>query len=286
MKVYYECGTCFLRQAKEAIELATDDEELKFKLIKDILSFVGENFSKELSSNATGTRIHQYIKKETGCFDPYINEKKQGNEIALSLMPKVREILKEDDSLETYVKIAIVGNILDFGAFDLGTDIESLIFEGLEKELIINKIDEFEEALKKYDKVLYLVDNTGEIVFDKLLLEKIKDYGVDITVAVKENPILNDACMEEALEAGLDEVANLITTGSDSVGVVESMISDDFKEYLKNSPFIISKGMGNYEGLTEMNLEGQDVFVLFCTKCNAISKDLGVKEGSHILTTL
>ncbi|WP_074798453.1 damage-control phosphatase ARMT1 family protein [Methanobrevibacter olleyae] len=286
MKVYYECGACFLRQAKEAIELATDDEELKFKLIKDILSFVGENFSKELSSNATGTRIHQYIKKETGCFDPYINEKKQGNEIALSLMPKVREILKEDDSLETYVKIAIVGNILDFGAFDLGTDIESLIFEGLEKELIINKIDEFEEALKKYDKVLYLVDNTGEIVFDKLLLEKIKDYGVDITVAVKENPILNDACMEEALEAGLDEVANLITTGSDSVGVVESMISDDFKEYLKNSPFIISKGMGNYEGLTEMNLEGQDVFVLFCTKCNAISKDLGVKEGSHILTTL
>lgn len=239
-----------------------------------------------MSSNATGTRIHQYIKKETGCFDPYINEKKQGNEIALSLMPKVREILKENDSLETYVKIAIVGNILDFGAFDLGTDIESLIFEGLEKELIINKIDEFEEALKKYDKILYLVDNTGEIVFDKLLLEKIKDYDVDITVAVKENPILNDACMEEALEAGLDEVANLITTGSDSVGVVESMISDDFKEYLKNSPFIISKGMGNYEGLTEMNLEGQDVFVLFCTKCNAISKDLGVKEGSHILTTL
>ncbi|ADC46415.1 hypothetical protein mru_0564 [Methanobrevibacter ruminantium M1] len=239
-----------------------------------------------MSSNATGTRIHQYIKKETGCYDPYFYQKKEGNEIALSLMPMVREILKEDNDLETYVKIAIVGNILDFGTFDLDTDFESLIFEGLKKELVINKIDEFEEALKKYDNVLYLVDNTGEIVFDKLLIEKIKEYDVDITVAVKERPILNDACMEEALEAGLDEIADLITTGSDSVGVVESMISDEFKEILLDSPFVISKGMGNYEGLTEMDLDGQDVFVLFCTKCNAISKDLGLPEGSHILSKL
>ena len=259
---------------------------MKFKLIQDVLSYLGENFSKDLSSNATGTRIHQYVKKETGCYDPYYDQKKAGNEIALSLMPKVREILKEDNSLETYVKIAIVGNILDFGTYGLGTEFESMIFEGLQKELKINKIDEFEEALKKYDKVLYLVDNTGEIVFDKLLLEKIKEYDVDITVAVKEKPILNDACMEEALEAGLDEVATLITTGSDSVGVVDSMISDEFREILMNSPFVISKGMGNFEGLTEMNFEGQDVFVLLCTKCPAISKELGIDEGSHILTTL
>ncbi|WP_407462400.1 damage-control phosphatase ARMT1 family protein [Methanobrevibacter sp.] len=286
MKVYYNCGACFLRQAKEAIELSTDDEELKFKLIQDVLSYLGENFSKELSSNATGTRIHQYIKKETGCYDPYLNQKKEGNEIALSLMPKVREILKEDNSLETYVKIAIVGNILDFGTFHLGTDFEAMIFEGLEKELKINKIDEFEDALRKYDSVLYLVDNTGEIVFDKLLIEKIKEYDVDVTVAVKERPILNDACMEEALEVGLDEVATLITTGSDSVGVVESMISDEFKEVLLNSSFVISKGMGNFEGLTEMNFNGQDVFVLLCTKCPAISKELGIDEGSHVLTTL
>ena len=138
-------------------------------MIQDVLSYLGENFSKELSSNATGTRIHQYIKKETGCYDPYCEQKKEGNEIALSLVPKVREILKEDNSLETYVKIAIVGNILDFGTFGLDTEFESMITEGLRKELVINKIDEFEEALRKYDKVLYLVDNTGEIVFDKFL---------------------------------------------------------------------------------------------------------------------
>lgn len=254
--------------------------------MKKVLKYLGENFGENTSSNGTGSTIHQMIKKETNCYDPYITEKKAGNEIALNLIPKVREILKEDNSLESYVKIAIVGNILDFGAFELDTDIESLIFEGLHKDLVINEIASLEEDLIKYDKVLYLVDNTGEVVFDKLLLEKIKTYDIDITVAVKEKPILNDACMEDAIEAGLDEVATLMTTGVDSVGIVESMISSDFKEYFYNSPFVISKGMGNYEGLTEMNLEGQEVFTLLCTKCSAISKNLGVAEGSHILSKL
>ena len=269
---------------------------MKFRILQDILSYLGENFSKELSSNATGTRIHQHIKKETGCYDPYYYQKKEGNEIALSLIPRIREILEEDNSLGVVESMISeeFKEILLSSPFVISKGMGN--FEGLKKELVINKIDEFEEALKKYDKVLYLVDNTGEIVFDKFLLEKIREYDVDITVAVKERPILNDACMKEALEAGLDEVATLITTGSDSVGVVESMISEvgvvesmiseEFKEILLSSPFVISKGMGNFEGLTEMNLEGQDIFVLLCTKCSSISKELGLAEGSHILTTL
>lgn len=251
-----------------------------------MLEYVSDNFDENLSSNATGSRIHQHVKKKTGCFDPYIDEKRKSNSLAISLLPELRDILKEDDSLETFVKIAIVGNILDFGTFELGTDFESLILEGLNKELTINHVDELEKALNKYDEVLYLVDNSGEIVFDRLLLEKIKEYDVNITVAVKERPIINDACMEDAIEAGLDEVARLITTGSDSVGIVESMVSDEFLEYFKNSPFVISKGMGNFEGITEMDHEGQDIFVLLCTKCPAISKYLNIDEGSHILKKL
>ena len=286
IKVGYECGPCFLRQAREAAELSTDDDELRFEIIQDVLRFIGGRFDENLSSNATGSLIHQHVKRKTGCMDPYLDEKRKGNRLAISLLPKLRDILKEDNSLETYVKIAIVGNILDFGTFELGTDFESMILEGLDKELMINHLDELENALEKYDEVLYLVDNTGEIVFDKLLLEKIREYGVDITVAVKEKPIINDACMEDAVEAGLDDVARLITTGSDSVGVVESMVSDEFLQYFRNSPFVISKGMGNFEGITEMDLEGQDIFVLLCTKCPAISKYLNIDQGSHILKKL
>lgn len=250
------------------------------------MSFLSNEFKYDTQSNSTGTRIHQYIKKETGCYDPYKSEKVKGNEIALSLLPKVRNLLNEDSSLETYIKIAIVGNILDFGSFGLNADMEQLINEGLKKNLVINDISLFEEALSNHDEVLYLVDNAGEIVFDRLLIEKIKSYGVNVTVAVKEKPILNDACMEEALEAGLDEVANIISTGADSVGIVESMVSDEFLEYFKKSSFIISKGMGNYEGITEMDLDNQDVFVLLATKCPAISKSLSVEEGSHVLYKL
>ena len=176
-----------MRQAKEAIELSTDDEDLRFKLIQDILAYIGENFSKEMSSNATGSKIHQYIKKETGCYDPYKNEKREGNEIALSLLPKVRDLIKDDDSLETYVKIAIVGNILDFGAYTLDTDIEALIFEGLSKELVINDIDKLEEDLKKYtmrllqlcrESLIYLVYAIGIDDSKKDKSEKVANLSV------------------------------------------------------------------------------------------------------------
>ena len=172
MKINYECGACFLRQAKEAMDLASDDEDLKIELMNDIFTFLSSNFYKTTNSNKTGSTIHNMIQEKTGCEDPYINEKIAGNKIALKYLPAVKEVLKKNNSLENYVKIAIIGNILDFGAFTIDTDVGSLISSALERNLAVKDIDEFENALKKYDKVLYLVDNTGEIVFDKLLLSK------------------------------------------------------------------------------------------------------------------
>ena len=180
MKISYECGACFLRQAREAMDLACDDEILKIEIMNDIFNFLSDNFSKDTNSNKTGSIMHNIIKSKTGCEDPYYNEKVQGNEIALKYLPDVKNILKEDDSLETYVKIAIIGNILDFGAFTLDDDIDAIIGESLNDELAIKDIDEFENSLKKHDEVLYLVDNTGEIVFDKLLMDKIRAKGVNI----------------------------------------------------------------------------------------------------------
>ena len=198
--------------------------------------------------------MHKMIKEKTGCRDPYRREKIEGNEIALKYLPDVKRILEDDDSLENHVKIAIIGNILDFGAFTLDDDIESVIKTALKKDLAVKDIEEFEDSLKKHDKVLYLVDNTGEIVFDKLLLAKIREYGLDITIAVKSEPILNDACMQEALEAGLDEYGKIVEIGCGTVGYVDSEISDEFREIFDSHDFVISKGMGNYEGLTEIDL--------------------------------
>ena len=283
MKISYECGPCFLRQAREALDLSTDDELLKMEIIGEIFNFLAENFKLGTNSNSTGSAMHKLIKERTGCSDPYRREKIEGNELALKYLPDVKEILDAEDSLENYVKIAIIGNILDFGAFTLDDDIESVIKKSLERDLTIKDIEEFENSLKVHNKVLYLVDNTGEIVFDKLLLAKIKEYDVDITIAVKSEPILNDACMPEALDAGLDEFGEIVEIGCGTVGYVDSEISDEFREIFNSHEFIISKGMGNYEGLTEIDLSDKDIYFLLCAKCNTISRDIGVNLHDMLL---
>ena len=283
MKISYECGPCFLRQAREALDLSTDDENLKMEIIGDIFEYLSQNFKLGTNSNSTGSTMHALIKQKTGCADPYFREKIESNKLALKYLPDVEKILDEDDSLENYVKIAIIGNILDFGAFTLDDDIESVIKNSLKKDLAIKDIEEFENSLKNNDKVLYLVDNTGEIVFDKLLLSKIKEYGLDITIAVKSEPILNDACMPEALDAGLDDFGNIVEIGAGTVGYVDSEISDEFREIFNSHRFIISKGMGNYEGLTEIDLSDKEIFFLLCAKCNTISRDIGVNLHDMLL---
>lgn len=283
MKISYECGPCFLRQAKEAMDLSTDDEKLKMELMEDIFKFLSNNFKMDTNSNGTGSAMHKMIIEKTGCRDPYHKEKIEGNEIALKYLPEVKRILEEDDSLENHVKIAIIGNILDFGAFTLDDDIESVIKDSLKKDLTVKDIEEFENSLKNNDRVLYLVDNTGEIVFDKLLLSKIKEYGLDITIAVKSVPILNDACMKEALDAGLDEFGEIVEIGCGTVGYVDSEISDEFREIFDSHKFIISKGMGNYEGLSEIDLSDKEIYFLLCAKCNTIAKHIGVNLHDMLL---
>ena len=283
MKISYECGPCFLRQAREALDLSTDDEMLKMEVIGEIFTYLSQNFSSGTNSNNTGSTMHEIIKRKTGCRDPYYQEKIESNRLALKYLPDVKKILDNDDSLENYVKIAIVGNIMDFGAFTLDDDIESVIKNSLEKDLAIKDIEEFENSLRSNDKVLYLVDNTGEIVFDKLLLNKMKEYDLDITIAVKSEPILNDACMPEALDAGLDEFGDIVEIGAGTVGYVDSKISDEFREIFNNHKFIISKGMGNYEGLTEIDLSDKEIYFLLCAKCNTISRDIGVNLHDMLL---
>jgi len=283
LKISYECGPCFLRQAREAMDLSTDDDALKMEIMEDVFKFLSDNFKLNTNSNGTGSAMHNLIKQKTGCMDPYYREKIKGNEIALRFLPEVREILKKDNSLENHVKIAIIGNILDFGAFTLDDDVESVIKQSLKNDLAIKDIEGLETSLKTNDRLLYLVDNTGEIVFDKLLLSKIKEYDMDITIAVKSEPILNDACRKDALEVGLDEYGEIVDMGCGTVGYVDSEISDEFREIFNGHKLIISKGMGNYEGLSEIDLSSKDIYFLLCAKCNTISKELGVNLHDMLL---
>ncbi|MDR3290541.1 MAG: ARMT1-like domain-containing protein [Methanobrevibacter sp.] len=287
MKVYYECGSCFLRQVHEAMDLATDDDELKIDLMKSIFDYISKTYKRGASSNRIGTDIHRIIKEKTGCDDPYYDEKILGNTIANNLIAKTKEIIEKNETLENYIKIAIIGNLLDSGALGLGVDLEELMINQFNKELSVNHIDKLKEALIRNNKLLYLADNVGEIVFDKFLIEKlINEYDLNITFAVKDKPILNDACIEDAIAIDLDKITNLVSIGTDSVGIVYEDLSKDFIDVFNSHDLIISKGLGNYEGLTELSLDDKDVFCLLSAKCSVIAKDIGVENMDMVLLKL
>lgn len=286
MKVHYECAACFLRQTREALDLATNDNSVKMDITEKVVGIVSDDFHKGAVSNVIGTRVHRTIKKETGNNDPYIKERKISNEIAMEFVPKVKNILKEKNNLLTYLKVAIAGNVLDFGALGLDNDMESLFISTLEKEPTLDHSKKLENELEKANSVLYLADNIGEIVFDKLLIERLKYYDLEVTVALKEKPILNDACIEDAIKIRLDEVSNLISTGTDSIGIIEEDVSDSFLEIFWKSDIIIAKGLGNYEGLGEMKLNDKPVFCLLNAKCKPVARDIGVELGDNIVLML
>lgn len=286
MKVHYECAPCFLRQAREALDLATDDEKLKLEITSHLTDLISQRFHPGASANELGTDMHRTIKKETNNPDPYRQERVRSNEIALKFLPQINKFLKDNPALKNYLKAAIAGNLLDFAALGLDIDMEPLIRSAMQKELAVDNSPELEEELKKVKNVLYLADNVGEIVFDKVLIQKIQEYGVKVAVALKEKPILNDACLEEALDIGLDEVADLTTTGTDSVGVVYQYVSSEFLKLFYQSDLVIAKGLGNYEGLTEMDLMGSTVFCLLNAKCPPVAREIGVEVGDNVVLKL
>ncbi|MGZ7070598.1 MAG: damage-control phosphatase ARMT1 family protein, partial [Methanobacterium sp.] len=247
MKAYYECAPCFLRQAKEALDLATDEEAVKMVVMEELVKIVCNDFNPQAVSNEIGTKIHRTIKDKTGNEDPYILEKRKGNEIALEFLPRIRKIIEVNHGLKTYAKAAIVGNLIDFGALGVDYDIETGIISNMGSDIALNHVSELEKELKNAKSVLYLADNNGEIVFDKLFIQKLTEYDVDVTVALKEKPILNDACVEDAEQIGLDKVAKLVSTGTDSIGIIYGDMSDEFKEIFNKADVVIAKGLGNYE---------------------------------------
>jgi len=186
---------------------------------------------------------------------------------------------QSDDPLLTAIRIAIAGNVIDLGinkTFDLVKDVEKI----LAQDFAIFDYDSFRQRLDGAQNVLYLGDNCGESVFDKILIEQIKK---PVIFAVRSAPIINDVTMEEAIESGLDEVANLMESGCVAPGTILSQCTEEFMEVYNSADLIISKGQGNYEGLSEAD---RPIFFLLKAKCHVIAKDLGVHEGDIVLKAI
>ncbi|MFY9402150.1 MAG: ARMT1-like domain-containing protein, partial [Candidatus Omnitrophota bacterium] len=140
----------------------------------------------------------------------------------------------------------------------------------------------FKKSLKNAKSILYLADNAGEVVFDRILIEEIKKKypGKIIFYAVKEKPIINDALLEDALFCGIDRVARIISNGTDAPGTILSLCSSDFKKIYKSADMVISKGQGNFESLSKAKKE---IFFLFMVKCPVVAREVKGRIGDYVL---
>jgi len=226
MKTYLDCIPCFYRQALDAARIAGTDE-IKQKQIVDKISQLIPDFPLEASPPEMGREIYSLVGKISGVKDPFKEIKENSNKFALKLYPKLKqEINNSEDALLTALKLSIIGNIIDYGAknsLDVPKEIDYL-FQG---NFIINnetnstvfKYNQFKEALNKVDTIIYLADNAGEVVFDRLLIEElVKELGKEIIYVVKGKPIINDALIEDAIFCGINRTAKVISSGSDAPG--------------------------------------------------------------------
>lgn len=279
MKTYLDCMPCYVRQALDAARLATDDKAIHEKVLREILSRTAA-MDMETSTVAMGQQIHRVVRELTGRKDPYRALKDKFNALALELMPELTQRVEQSDNpLETAVRLAIAGNIIDFG---VNSEIdESHMHESIEFALHVplnGDIDELSEAINKAESILYLADNTGEIVFDRLLVEQLPQGRV--TVAVRGRPVINDATMHDAEIAGLTDIVEVIDNGDDAPGTILHSCSDSFQERFESASLIIAKGQGNYESLIDIS---KNIAFLLRAKCSVIADNTGCELGSFIL---
>lgn len=276
MKTYLDCFPCFMTQALRAARLATNDETK----IKIILDQVGCKI-KEMSANATpaenGAKVYEIVRNVTGVNDSYKQIKQNSIKEAKQMYSYLKnKILQSENPLETAIRIAIAGNIIDFGVstdFNLKQDVEKILLQ----DFAFFDFENFKNQLIKAKTILYIGDNAGESVFDRLFIETINKKTI---YAVREIPVINDSVMEDAINSGLDQVATLISSGSKAPGTLLNQCSNEFLEIFNSADVVISKGQGNYEGLSDAD---RSVFFLLKAKCQIIANHLNVPVGSIIL---
>jgi len=276
MRTYLDCIPCFFVQALKAARIAGADENMQKKILDEVSKLVPD-FPLESTPPEMGRIVYQLVSKLTGNEDPFREIKKSSNQLILNLYPKLKMMVKNsEDRLLTAIKLATAGNIIDYGA-PASFEIEEEVANCLKSNFAVFDYLEFKQALDNTKSVLYLGDNAGEIVFDKLLIEEL---GKNIIYVVKDKPIINDALIEDARDCGIDKIARVISSGSDAPGTVLNLCSREFLEIYHEAPLIISKGQGNFETLSE---EKAPIFYLLKVKCPVIAKDIGCKVNDMIL---
>ncbi|QTA89024.1 damage-control phosphatase ARMT1 family protein [Desulfonema magnum] len=277
MKIYLDCYACFLRQALNAARLAGGDDEQQYKVINSTLKLL-QNIRPGTNPPEIARSVHKLVRDEISAADPYKEAKAVSTQQALAIYPRLKALVNDsDDPLGIAIRLSIAGNIIDLGVKDYYDDLWDTVEKVLSQPYAIDDEEKLCARLSEADHVLFIADNAGETVFDRVLTEVLQ---IPVTYAVKKYPTLNDATMEDAVAAGLGQSVRIISNGTDAPGTILSLCSEEFLKIYKLAPIIIAKGQANYETLSNA---GPKVFCLLQVKCPVIGKDINAPVGSIVI---
>jgi len=279
MKITEQCIDCLLSRVKLECTLCHANPTLTDTAMTECSKVMSEILSAPLSHPQIASRIHRRAYDILGNPDPFAELKALGNQQAMEVCKEVR---KDLSTFREYVLASVIGNTFDYGV--KGHTVEENFSVFFQREFAQGlTIDDTVIIAPLCSRVVYLSDNCGEIVLDRLLIKYLKTQGSHITLAVKEAPILNDATLRDAQELGLDTLVDQITTtgGGAEIGICLENIPEDLREAIAKCTIIIAKGMANFESLSEMdNLP--PVAYLMAAKCKPVADEVGVPVGSKI----
>jgi damage-control phosphatase, subfamily I len=279
MNTHLDCIPCLFRQALDAARLVSDDAAVHERILREVMGWLSD-LDMQSPPPLLAQRIHRLL-RETACTeDPYREMKVRQNRMAKELLPRYRaEIAAAADPLDAAVRLAVAANLIDMGAktgwneADVPRELERSAQTPLSGDL-----EALRSAIAQTRRILYLADNAGEIVFDRLLIEQLPRARV--TAVVRGSPVINDATRADALEAGLDELVEIIDNGSDAPGTLLEDCSVEFQRRFAEADLILAKGQGNFETLVN---EPGNIFFLFRIKCPVTAGMVGQPVGTHVL---
>jgi len=284
MRCFVDCVHCYLKQAVTCMTIAGIDEEGQYPILFELMDDIKIMDSKRTPAE-NSTELLLKIYKLINNDDPYLEAKKKSNLLALELYPVLKDYLKgSKNRLNDALKISVSGNVIDLGinrSFDIDASLKHSLNVGFSK-------DDFSAFVKKLDQennVVIVGDNAGEIVFDKLLVEELSSMGKRVTYIVKGGPVLNDATMEDAIQVGMDNIARVVTTGSNYLGAPLHKVSKEVKKLLKESGLVISKGQANFESLEHEEMAKGKVFFLLKIKCECVGTVANASFGDVVFFT-
>ncbi|MDH3329475.1 MAG: ARMT1-like domain-containing protein [Desulfobulbaceae bacterium] len=291
MQTSIECLSCFACQALATARLSSNDPDIEKRVVQEIGRLVSQ-FDLSLSPPENAVEVYALIAELTDIHDPYEQLRKKSNAMALSIRDRIRRrINSSENPVKTALHYAVAANIIDYGARHDFDEI-NILENCLHRDFFIDDTEGFISALKSVAglKILYLADNSGEIVFDGLLVEQLQKFGCDVTLAVRGKRILNDVTIEDAVECGIDKLCRVITNGTGCPGSPLSSCSDTFRKVFSESDIIISKGQGNFETLSEVD---GPIYFLLTVKCRVVGRHIagmrkvdarpGIDNGEMIL---